>query len=559
MSKKNRNNKQPVSALQASLTPGEKVGIPVSPNKSNPEVESPEEKAENAAVTAETVSEDRGAVPADTLAGAPADTPANTVVTDTAEATGSESGVQEGLEAADKAEVPENSDAETSKAAEEQEAEDEKTENQNDTSDSCQDSPLCDSENEKEAAQALKKIPAVRVKDLQEILDGILASEEFKNHVETQSKLEATLGKLREAILIVRRGAFEFQTFSTEYNDLITKSDWTKKEFDVIGLYQNPTESEIAKDWFNSIASALDLINKSVNGETDEKLGRVPPCNFRACLKMASHSDSVITLSTLTPIYRLKKALTDVALSDSVQPGVTELYTYSKWILSTEKRIIAELLKALKLEDRITEVENKLNSSVRGHISRLHDELSLYGTSDIQPDESESTISDDDVELMQTARESLVEDSRELYNQDEELTATIGSLRKSFFKGALSDLYKMFNALCKTIDRFNAATRQIQDSEDKEIWNGLLLKIKNRIEAFLGTLNVYKNPDVFENTTVWNDTMEYVEILDAEDDDTHEHGMISQVHSIGFFIANSDGEKEYIEKTRVSVYRNTQK
>lgn len=378
--------------------------------------------------------------------------------------------------------------------------------------------------------------------------ETLLRSDEFCNYDKTQKRLFATINSLKLLMLTVRSGAFGFQKFSADFNDLITQSGWIRKDFDIIGLYQNPDESVIAKDWFESIIKGVELVDKAAKGEVDSDLGRVPPRTFRACLKLASRFDPVTTLSTLTPMYTLKKELLDATLAYAIQRCATGFYNYAKWMLSTERKITAELLKTLNLNEEIDVLYNSLGSSAKEILSRIYGELST----------SICEISSNDINWLETASEHLIEESGVLYDKVEQYSATISSLKKSFFKAALSDMFKMYNDVSKAIDKFAKETKDIVASEDKEVWKDLMFKMKNRIEEFLVSLDIYRNPEVIEDVTIWDDTMDYVEIIDADEEEGHELGMISQVHSIGFYVAYGEGSKDYIEKTKVTVYRSPQ-
>lgn len=378
--------------------------------------------------------------------------------------------------------------------------------------------------------------------------ETLFKSEEFCNYVETQKRLDTTINSLRLLMLTVRNSAFGFQNFLADFNDLITQSGWIRKDFDIIGLFQNPDESIIAKDWFESIIRGVELVDKAAKCEVDSDLGRVPPRTFRACLKLASRFDPVTTLSTLTPMFTLKKELSDATLAYAIQRCATGFYNYAKWMLSTERKITVELLKTLNLTEEIDVLYNSLRSSAKEKLSRIYRELST----------SICELSSNDIDWLETASEHLIEESGNLYDKTEHYSAAKSLLKKSFFKIALSDIFKMYNDISKAIDKFAKDTKDIVASEDKEVWNDLMFKMKNRIEEFLASLDIYKNPAVIEDVTIWDDTMDYVEIIDAEEEEGRELGMISQVHSIGFYVANGEGPKDYIEKTKVTVYRNPQ-
>lgn len=379
-------------------------------------------------------------------------------------------------------------------------------------------------------------------------VETLLKSEEFLNYEETQKRLYTTINSLKLLMLTVRKGAFGFQKFSADFNDFISQSGWVRKDFDIIGLYQNPDENVIAKDWFESIIKGVELVGKAAKGEVDSDLGRVPPRTFRACLKLASRFDPVTTLSTLTPMYTLKKELPDASLAYAIQKCATGFYNYAKWMLSTERKITVELLKTLNLNEEIDVLYNSLNSSAKENLSRIYGELST----------SICELSSNDIDWLETASERLIEESGALYDKVEQYSATKFSLKKSFFKTALSDIFKMYNDVCKAIDKFAKDTKDIVASEDKEEWKDLMLKTKNLIEDFLATLDIYRNPAVIEDITIWDDTMDFVEIIDADEEEGHELGMISQVHSIGFYMSDGEGPKDYIEKTKVTVYRSPQ-
>ena len=72
---------------------------------------------------------------------------------------------------------------------------------------------------------------------------------------------------------------------------------------------------------------------------------------------------------------------------------------------------------------------------------------------------------------------------------------------------------------------------------------------------YLNRLGIYENETIIENETIWKDDMDFIEIMEGEEDDTKPEGQISKINSIGFHYIIDENKKEYIEKTKVFVYR----
>ena len=49
--------------------------------------------------------------------------------------------------------------------------------------------------------------------------------------------------------------------------------------------------------------------------------------------------------------------------------------------------------------------------------------------------------------------------------------------------------------------------------------------------------------------------MDFIEIMEGEEDDSKPEGQISKINSIGFYYLLDGEKKVYIEKTKVFVYR----
>jgi hypothetical protein len=101
---------------------------------------------------------------------------------------------------------------------------------------------------------------------------------------------------------------------------------------------------------------------------------------------------------------------------------------------------------------------------------------------------------------------------------------------------------------------FEKTVLSMSENEEFLRWRNILIDIKCKIIGYLNDLGIYENETVKEDETIWNDSMDFIDIIEGEEDNDKPEGQISKINSIGFhYLVNE--EKKYIEKTKVFVYR----
>lgn len=386
------------------------------------------------------------------------------------------------------------------------------------------------------------------------LIDSFFKSEPYIEYEKLSSEFTESKRKFHDCVSLVRKGAIEYQLFLEEYNGILGRISWLGKEFDFIRLFQNPSENEISKDWFESIARALVLIEKSGQEEVDDKLGRIPPKNFRACLKLVSKQEMVATLPTLTPIYTLKNPLDSEVMTTSVRNSIKTFYNNAKWLLSSERKITSELVKSLKAESDYS-IENINESEIVSKMRVIQSRLQAYGSSEEEKKEAFATFDKDEFDAVVNAQNLLTGEIHNLYQKNEELKVFSEGLKKSFLKSALADIYRLSNELDKVGEKFDKETTSLTEDINKDYWQSQLIELKSSVIKFLSKLDIYENPRVVKEETIWDDTMDYLEPIEAVDDAEKPLGLVCEVRSTGFYYQSGD-EKEYIERTKVILYRN---
>lgn len=380
-------------------------------------------------------------------------------------------------------------------------------------------------------------------------IEKIQSDEEYLFLTKTKGNIKEAIRTFEDLKTIIQKANIEYENVKSDIGSIIAESQLFEKNFDAICLFKSPDQSVEAKDWFSSLSNALLLMEKAAKGEIDEKLGRIPPSNFRACIRQSSQFDPVYSISISTPIYRLKPKACSELLSSFAIKVANSLSLQSKYLLNTEQELKSELLKVLSESQTCKDVAALQNSIDKSELEELMLNLdNSIGTDN--RDELEQLFSD--VTKFQDGLEEL---NKSIYDQSCQITKTVSSLQDSFYKNSLKDFYKLFNDVSKLLRSFTSLDFSNINESEKEIWQSLLINLKSRVLKFLNYLSIYENEAVEEEVTIWNDSMDFIEILEAEEDDSKDEGLISKINSTGFYYKNADGEKTLIEKTKVFVYR----
>lgn len=384
-------------------------------------------------------------------------------------------------------------------------------------------------------------------------IEKIQANEDYLFLIKTKENIKKSIEAFENLKTIIQKANIEYENVKSDIGSIIAESRLFEKNFDTICLFKSPDQSVEARDWFSSLSNALLLMEKASKGEIDEKLGRVPPSNFRACIIQSSQFDPVYSIPISTPIYRLKSNACPESLSAFAMKVANSLSMQSKYILYTEQELKSELLKVLSESQTYKDIVALQSSIDKSELEELILNLdNCIGTDN--KDELEHLSSE--VTKFQNKLEEL---NKSIYDQSFQITKTVSSLRDSFYKNSLKDFYKLFNDVSKLLRSFTTIDFSNIDEFEKEIWQSLLINLKSRVLKFLNYLSIYENETVEEEVTIWNESMDFIEILDGEEDDSKDVGLISKINSIGFHYRNADGERTLIEKTKVFAYRKSKK
>lgn len=401
-----------------------------------------------------------------------------------------------------------------------------------------------------------------RINRLRDSLSTLRSEEEYSFYESSLEYLSDIKKKYNNIQTLIQKANISFEKFNYNISTIISESKIFEKNFDVLCLFKSPDISNEAKDWFVSLTRALDLMEKALKGETDEKLGRIPPANFRACIKNSSQYDPIYTMSVSTPIYRVKADSCSDEFFPIAWKGANSFSLYSKYLLNTEQKLKTVLLTVLPESD----IDKAINAdclppTIEGDkdpitfISELESKLDAIEL-DIKCDTFESLEELDFIEsFISNFPVKLTEINNLLYESKERVKDSLTSVEKQFYKTGLSDLFKMYNDISKLILSFEKTDAATLRGEDSQSWHNILLDLKLKTTDYLNRLGIYENETVIENATIWNENMDFIEILEGEEDNSKPEGQISKVNSIGFYYMQASGKKDYIEKTKVFVYR----
>jgi len=401
-----------------------------------------------------------------------------------------------------------------------------------------------------------------RIKRLRDSLSTLRSEEEYSFYESSLEFLFDIKKRYTNIQTLIYKANISFEKLSNNISTIISDSKIFEKNFDVLCLFKSPDISKEAKDWFVSLTRALDLMEKAMKGETDEKLGRIPPTNFRACIKNSSQYDPIYTMSVSTPIYRVKADSCSDEFFPIAWKGANSFSLHSKYLLNTEQKLKTVLLNVLSESDIDKEINSDcLPPTIEGDkdpitfISELESKLEAIEL-DIKCDTCESLEELDFIEsFISNFPVKLTEINNLLYESKERVKNSLTSIEKQFYKTGLSDLFKMYNDISKLILSFEKTDAATLRDEESQSWHNLLLELKSKITDYLNRLGIYENETVIEDETIWDENMDFIEILEGEEDNSKPEGQISKINSIGFYYMQANGKKDYIEKTKVFVYR----
>ena len=416
-------------------------------------------------------------------------------------------------------------------------------------------------ENHQDEAQDTDAIMQ-KIANLQDLLNKLRSDEEYAFYVSSTEFLSDVKKRYNNIQSLIQKANIAFESLNSDISTIITEAKIFEKNFDVLCLFKSPDINKEAKDWFSSLSGALDLMEKAMKGEKDENLGRIPPTNFRACIKNSSQFDPIYTMSVSTPIYRVKAGTCTDDFFPTAWKGANSFSLHSKYLLNTEQK-----LKSVRVMI-LSESENDKNikrlcllptiDGDRDPIKYLEDlETKLESITldielkDLKGIEELETIDDS----LKSFSSKLTEINNILYERKEKITDSAFAVEKQFYKVSLSDLLKMYNDITKLIQSFEITVASSSRDDESKKWHDMLLEMKSKMTDYLNRLGIYENETIIENETIWKDDMDFIEILEGEDDNTKPEGQISKINSIGFHYIVDENKKEYIEKTKVFVYR----
>lgn len=385
--------------------------------------------------------------------------------------------------------------------------------------------------------------------ELQEKLKYISNNQEYQYNVNIISEIDSIIQQYQYIKTKIEEANIFFEERVAKFNDLISDSDFFEKSFDMMCLYQNPLDSEDSANWFSSLKRALRMMDLAIDDKIDETIGRVPPKSFRACIKQSSVTEMINTLSTNTPVFRVKEQNT-VECKPLLQEVASMLYSSSKWLLNVEQKLKGTLLKSMPQSDISKSVKEILTYRDTHDIVNSIERILYPFTGTI--------VSKEDVDkCLRHANEcvnELPEWNRQLYEYKVNLSAYVEKLTKQLYHSSVVDLFKLLNAIYRLLE---AAGKSVHDAENETLIKirKFLVNLKSIIVDFLISLDIYENEEVIENKTIWNDEMEHIDVLEGEEDSSKPLGMISKVSSYGFYHRLNDETKVYIEKTKVFIYR----
>ena len=401
-----------------------------------------------------------------------------------------------------------------------------------------------------------------KIADLHDLLNKLRSGEEYKFCESSAEFLLDAQKRYCSLQSLIQKANIAFESLNSSISTIIADTKIFEKNFDVLCLFKSPDINKEAEDWFLSLSKALDLMEKAVKGEIDEKLDRIPPSNFRACIKNSSKFDPIYTISVLTPIYRVKAGTCTDDFFPIAWKGANSFSLHSKYLLNTEQKLKSVLLKVLSESDNDKEIKSlclvppivgdkepqKYLEDIELRLSDIKSDIEIKDYNNI---EELKNIE----ESLQKFPDDLININSSLYETKEKLSDCISSVEKQFYKVALSDLFKMYNDIVKQILYFEKAEVETLCKEESQKWHDMLLGIKGKITDYLNRLGIYENKTVIENETIWQDDMDFIEIMEGEEDDNKPEGLISKINSIGFHYIDGENKKKYIEKTKVFVYR----
>lgn len=401
-----------------------------------------------------------------------------------------------------------------------------------------------------------------KVAELQDLLRKIQSDEEFAFYMSSIEFLSDVQKRYNNIQSLIQKANIAFESLNSDISTIIAETKIFEKNFDVLCLFKSPDINKEARDWFSSLSGALELMEKAMKGEKDEKLGRIPPTNFRACVKNSSQFDPIYTMSVSTPIYRVKAGTCTDNFFPVAWKGANSFSLHSKYLLNTEQKLKSVLLMILSESKNDKDIKSLcLVPTIDGDkdpIKYLEDvETRLESiTLDIELNDYKG------IEDLETIDDSLkcfsgklTEINNILYEAKEKITECILAIEKQFYKVSLSDLFKMYNDIAKLILSFEKTVATSSSDDESKKWHNMLLEMKSKMTDYFNRLGIYENETIIENETIWKDDMDFIEIMEGEEDDTKPEGQISKINSIGFHYILDENKKEYIEKTKVFVYR----
>lgn len=401
-----------------------------------------------------------------------------------------------------------------------------------------------------------------RITNLKQDLERIESNNEYVFYKTTSNELvEIRENRLEQICHLIQKANILFEQLNIDLTSIVANSNLFEKNFDVLCLFKSPDQSTEAKDWFDSLHRALELMDKAAQNEVDDGLGRIPPYNFRACIKSSSLFDPVYTIAVSTPIYRVKPAACSEEFFPIAQKGANSFTMHTKYLLNAEQKLKSTLLKVLPDSAEIKAInqlcilptvnggDNPIERmrEIRSGIETLKEHIS------IDDYESVNVLDDIDAQIHQFL-DSLPELNNILYNAKETLLNRVVSIEKNFYRTSLSDVFKLYNDICKMCLSFEKTVLSMSENEEFLRWRNILIDIKCKIIGYLNDLGIYENETVKEDETIWNDSMDFIDIIEGEEDNDKPEGQISKINSIGFYYLVNE-EKKYIEKTKVFVYR----
>lgn len=415
----------------------------------------------------------------------------------------------------------------------------------------------------KESHEAETTLLLQRIDSLKASLKKLRLEEEYTFYESSKDFLSEILGKYHDIQTLIQKANISFEKLNYDLSAIIIDAKIFEKNFDVLCLFKSPAINKEAKDWFDSLSRALDMITKAMKGEKDEKLGRVPPTNFRACIKNSSQFDPIYTISVSTPIYRVKADSCTDEFFPIAWKGANSFSLHCKYLLNTEQKLKSALLTVLSESDTDKEIRNLCSPPT---IDEAKDLITYICDCESTLADIESDIKEyddfgrvDELESIESIisdiPRKLTEINNRLYNAKDQAEDRLSSVKKKFYKAGLSDLFKLYNDILKLISSFEKTDVATSRSEESQTWHGMLLKMKVTVTDYLNRLGIYENETVYENETIWNENMDFIEIMDGEEDDSKPEGQISKINSIGFHYMLPDKQKVFIEKTKVFVYR----